>query len=44
MLKLIVSTMHRDADVDDSASMQGQNIIDYSVVTLLPDIPAAAGQ
>ena len=41
---LIVSKMHRDVDEDDSESISSQKIIDYSVVTLLLDFPAAAGQ
>lgn len=42
VLKLIIESMHQDADVDNSASMQWQTIIDYNVMTLLIDFLVAA--
>lgn len=44
VLYLIDSTMHRDADVDESALMQQQNIIDYNnvYVYILPLLACVA--
>lgn len=44
VLKIIVSMMHLDKDVDDSASMQWNKIIDSSLLKLLVDFLASTGQ